>query len=264
MARVEANGININCVVDGPEGAPWVTFITGITNDAAMWDDHVPALSENFRLLRLDSRGHGGTDATPPPYSFDQLTDDVAGVWDALGVERSHVVGIGLGGMTTLALALRFPRRVSAIVPTACRAELVPEYEGIWPPMLEKSAAEGIEGIVDITASRWFPEAFREANPAKMEDVRAMIRRSTLDGYHGCIGALLSLDFGDRLAEIHMPALFVSGALDAIGGPPDVMQLLAQSVQDGQHVSLPGAGHICNIANPAAYDDALLSFFESF
>lgn len=129
--------------------------------------------------------------------------------------------------------------------------------------MMEKSAAEGIEGIVDITASRWFPEAFREANPAKMDDVRAMIRRTSLDGYHGCIQALLSVDFADHLGGIRMPALFVSGALDAIGGPPDVMQDLAQSVQDGQHITLPGAGHICNIANPRAYDDALLSFFES-
>ena len=263
MAIVEANGINISYELDGPEGAPWVTFITGITNDTTMWDDHIPALSENFRLLRLDSRGHGGTDATSPPYSFEQLTGDVAAIWDELGIERSHVVGIGLGGMTTVALALRFPRRVSAIVPTACRVELVPEYQAIWPPMIEKSAAEGIDGIVDITANRWFPEAFREANPEKMDTVRAMIRRTSLDGYHGCIQALLSVDAGAVHSSIHTPTLFVSGALDAIGGPADVMQEMAQTVQDGQHISLPGAGHICNIANPAAYDDALLSFFES-
>ena len=263
MAIVEANGINISYELDGPEGAPWVTFITGITNDTTTWDDHIPALSENFRLLRLDSRGHGGTDATPPPYSFEQLTGDVAAIWDELGIERSHVVGIGLGGMTTVALALRFPRRVSAIVPTACRVELVPEYQAIWPPMIEKSAAEGIDGNVDITASRWFPEAFREANPEKIDAVRAMIRRTSLDGYHGCIQALLSVDFGAELSSIHAPTLFVSGALDAIGGPAVVMQEMAQTVQDGQHISLPGAGHICNIANPAAYDDALLSFFES-
>ena len=49
MAIVEANGINISYELDGPEGAPWVTFITGITNDTTMWDDHIPALSENFR-----------------------------------------------------------------------------------------------------------------------------------------------------------------------------------------------------------------------
>ena len=263
MALVEANGINLSYVVDGPEGAPWVTFVTGITNDTTMWDDHVPTLSRNFRLLRLDSRGHGSSDATPPPYSFEQLTDDVAGVWDELGIERTIVVGIGLGGMTTLALALRFPRRVSAIVPTACRVTLVPEYEAIWPPMIEKSAEKGIQGIVDITASRWFPEDFREDNPEKMESIRAMIHRTSLDGYHGCIQALLSVDFATKLPSIPMPALFVSGALDTIGGPPEVMQEMAQSVQNGQHLSLPAAGHICNVANPGAYDNALLSFFES-
>mgnify|MGYP000333176037 CR=1 FL=1 len=261
--QVEANGISVNCVIDGPDGAPWVTFVTGITNDTAMWDDHIPALSRDYRLLRLDSRGHGGSEATPPPYSFDQLTGDVAGVWDALGIERSHVVGIGLGGMTTLEMALRHPRRVSAIVPTACRAELVPEYEAIWPPMIETSTEGGIEAIADITSTRWFPEAFREANPEKMEDVCAMIRRTSLDGYHGCIRALLTLGCGDRLHEIRCPALFLSGALDAIGGPPDVMQDLARSVQDGQQVTLPDAGHICNIANPRAFEHALLNFFAS-
>lgn len=263
MPLIESNGISINAVIDGPEGAPWVTFVTGITNDTTMWDDHVAALSTEYRLLRLDSRGHGGSDATPSPYSFEQLTSDVAGVWDELGIERSHVVGIGLGGMTTVALALRYPRRVSAIVPTACRVELVPEYQAIWPPMIERSSDGGIESIVDITAERWFPQGFRDANPAKMDAVRAMIRRTSLDGYHGCINALLSVDFGDHLAELQMPALFVSGALDAIGGPSDVMAAMAQSVQDGQHISLPDAGHICNIANPRAFDDALLSFFAS-
>lgn len=263
MARIEANGISVSYVVDGPEGAPWVTFVTGITNDTTMWDDHIAALGRDYRLLRLDSRGHGGTEATAPPYSFDQLSGDVIGVWDALGIERSHLVGIGLGGMTTVATALRAPRRVSAIVPTACRVELVPEYQAIWPPMIAKSAAEGIEGIVDITASRWFPEAFRAANPEKMEAVRAMIRRTSLDGYHGCIGALLTVGFGGRMHELRMPALFVSGGLDMIGGPPAVMKELAASVANGQHVSLPDAGHICNIANPRAFESALLDFFAS-
>jgi 3-oxoadipate enol-lactonase len=263
MTRIEANGTRINYLVDGEEGAPWVTFITGITNDTSMWDDHVAPLSQNFRLLRLDSRGHGSSDATSAPYSFTQLTGDIASVWASLEIDRSHVVGIGLGGMTAIAMALTYPDRVSAVVPTACRAELVPEYANIWPPMLEKSEAEGIEGIIEVTVTRWFPDAFRAANPKKMDAVRAMIRRTTLDGYRGCIEALLTVDLAKRLAEVRAPALFISGALDAIGGPPNVMQTLARSVQDGQHISLPDAGHICNIANPEAYNDALLSFFES-
>ena len=96
-----------------------------------------------------------------------------------------------------------------------------------------------------------------------MDDVRAMIRRTSLNGYHGCIQALLTVGFGDCLSQISLPALFISGALDYIGGPSDVMHQMAKTVQDGQHIELPDAGHICNIANPRAFDAALLSFFQS-
>ena len=81
----ESNGIGINYKMDGREGAPWVTFITGIANDTTMWDGQVPELEQDFRLLRYDSRGHGGTQATQGDYSFEMLIDDLVGLWDALG-----------------------------------------------------------------------------------------------------------------------------------------------------------------------------------
>jgi 3-oxoadipate enol-lactonase len=265
--KANANGIAINYVIDGPadgaDDAPWVTFSTGITNDTTMWDDHVAELAGRYRLLRYDSRGHGGSDATAPPYTFDMLTGDVIGLWDALGIERSHLVGIGLGGMTAMALALDHPDRVSALVPTACRAALIPEYQAIWPPMVEIASDGGIEAIVERTATRWFPDAFRDANPATMDKVRAMIRRTSLDGYLGCISALLTLDIGARVGELAMPTLFVSGALDMLGGPPEVMQGLADSVPGARHVTLADAGHICNIANAPAFTRALAEFFAT-
>ncbi len=261
--KVEANGIAIDHVIDGPQGAPWVTFSTGISNDTTMWDGHVAGLADRYRLLRYDSRGHGGTEATAGAYTFDLLTGDVLGLWDALGIERSHLVGIGLGGMTAMALALDHPERISALVAAACRAALTPDYEAIWPPMIEIARASGIEAIVERTASRWFPDAFREANPETMENVRAMIRRTSLDGYLGCIAALLTLDLGGRVQDLAVPTLFVSGAEDRLGGPPEMMRELADSVADARHVTLPGAGHICNIANPQGFTRALGEFFDS-
>ena len=262
MPNILVNGLELNYVVDGPEGAPWITFITGITNDTTMWDDNISALSRDFHLLRLDTRGHGASETARGPYSFDQLTGDVAGVLNKLGIDNTHVVGIGLGGMTSIAFALRFPQIVSSIVPTACRAELVCEYEAIWPPMVEMSAQGGIEAIVDITADRWFPENFRTSNPEQMSKVKTMIKRTSLNGYHGCIQALLTVGFGARLSELNMPALFISGDEDLLGGPATVMQKMAQAVPNGGHISLPDAGHICNIANPAAFNLSLLKFFK--
>ena len=62
-----------------------------------MWDDQIPALTDLYRVLRIDSRGHGLSGSLPPPYSFKRLTDDVVGVGQKLGVKRTHVAGIGLG-----------------------------------------------------------------------------------------------------------------------------------------------------------------------
>lgn len=261
--KAEANGIAIEYVIDGPEGAPWVTFSTGITNDTTMWDDHVAGLAGRYRLLRYDSRGHGGSTATAGAYSFDLLCGDVLGLWDALGIERSHLVGIGLGGMTAMALALDHPGRISGLVAAACRAALTPDYAAIWPPMIETASASGIEAIVEKTASRWFPEGFGAANPETMDKVRAMIRRTSLDGYLGCIAALLTLDLGGRVRDLAVPTLLVSGELDALGGPPEVMREMAQSIAGARHVTLPGAGHICNIACPDGFTRALGEFLES-
>ena len=75
--KAAANGIAIDYVIDGPEGAPWVTFSTKISNDATLWDDHVAGLTDRYRLLRYDSRGHGGTAATAGDYTFDLLNRDL-------------------------------------------------------------------------------------------------------------------------------------------------------------------------------------------
>ena len=109
-----ANGIRIHYRVDGRAGAPWVTFVTGIANDVTMWDGQVPSLELDFRILRYDSRGHGGTEATEGDYGFDTLIGDLLGLWDALGIRQSHLVGLGLGGSSPITV---LPPRPS---PTRC------------------------------------------------------------------------------------------------------------------------------------------------
>ena len=97
--KVKTNGVELFVDVSGKEGAPCVTFVTGITNDHTLWDDQVGELSADYRLIRIDSRGHGRSQSTPAPYSLETIVADVAGVWDALRVERSVIAGLGLGGV---------------------------------------------------------------------------------------------------------------------------------------------------------------------
>lgn len=260
IARVGDIGLNYR--IDGPDGAPWITFTTGMTNDLTMWDAHVAALSATHRLLRFDTRGHGDSEATPPPYTLDMLIGDIVGLWDALGIERSTLVGLGLGGVVAIGLAIAHGDRLDALVPVACRSEPVPQYRAIWPPMMERARAGGIAAIAETTAERWFPEAFRAANPEVMEKIRRMILKTSVDGYLGCIAALLTMDYTAGLPAIGVPALLVSGADDHVGAPPETMQAMADAMPDARHVSLPGAGHICTVANPGAFDDAMTSFLN--
>jgi 3-oxoadipate enol-lactonase len=245
--------------IDG-KGGPWVTFVTGIANDYSMWDAQVPALEGGFRLLRYDLRGQGGTPASAPPYSIALLVDDLLALWDRLGIARSHLVGLGLGGGIAQAAAIDHPGRIDKLMPCCCRAQMVPDFAVMWHELIASVKANGIEPIVEPTAQRWFSDEFKARNPQVLEGVRRMIRRTSVQGYLGCAGAFMGMALEDRIHRIQAPTLYVSGAEDQRGGPPALMAGLAAKVPGARHVSVPGAAHIANIQNPAGFNHVLADF----
>jgi 3-oxoadipate enol-lactonase len=251
--HVKANGIQIHYGIDGQAGAPWVTFVTGIANDVTMWDGQVPALERDFRILRFDSRGHGGTEATEGDYSFNTLIGDLLGLWDALGIRQSHLVGLGLGGSTVIGVGIDHSDRLLSLVPCACRADMTPEFAAVRPGYVETVKANGMEGMVEQTVQRWF----KAANPEVLDSVRRQIRGTDPLGY------FVTLSFEDRIDRISVPTLFITGADDPRGGPPAIVQRLADKVPGARHVSIPNAAHICNIQNPDAFNETLGGFLRA-
>ena len=114
--KVTANGVALNCEIEGREGAPWLTFSNSLATNLHMWDDQAAALAEDFRILRYDKRGHGRSDVPAGAYDFPMLVGDVIGLWDVLGIEKSHFVGLSIGGMTAMGLALDHADRLDSIV----------------------------------------------------------------------------------------------------------------------------------------------------
>ena len=231
----DANGIRIHYRIDGRDDAHWVTFVTGIANDVTMWDGQIPALEDDFRILRYDSRGHGGSEATKGDYTFDTLIGDLLGLWDALGISKSHLVGLGLGGATAIGVGIDHSDRLLSLVPCACRAEMTPDFAAAWPVLIKTVKENGLEAIVEQTVQRWFSDDFKAANPDVLDSVRAQIRGTNPLGYYGVIAAFLTLNFQDRIGQISVPTLFIGGADDQRGGPPDIMQGLADAVP-GAHI----------------------------
>jgi 3-oxoadipate enol-lactonase len=245
--------------IDGA-GTRWVSFVTGIANDLAMWDGQVPALGGDFRILRYDLRGHGGSEATRGDYSIALLVQDLRNLLNQLSIEKTSLVGLGLGGAIAQAFAIEHPERVENLVACCCRARMVPDFAALWHKLRATVREQGLEAIVEPTVQRWFSEEFKAAHPEVLEKVRKMIRGTTLDGYLGVTAAFLDLDVEDRLPEIKARTLYVSGAEDKLGGPPDLMQGLAGKVSGAKHVSVPKAAHIANIQNPEGFNQVLIDF----
>jgi 3-oxoadipate enol-lactonase len=262
MPQVDTNGIKIEYRFDGKEGAPYITFVTGIANDLTMWDAQVEALGKEYRTLRYDLRGHGDSLATEGDYSMELLVRDLAGLLSELNIEKTHLVGLGLGGAIVQAFAIEHPQRVHALLPCCCRAKMVPEFAAMWHKLREAVANEGVEVVVEPTVQRWFSDEFKAANPKVLQDVRNMIRATTTLGYLGVTAAFLGLNLEDKLPQIKAPTLYLSGAEDKLGGPPALMAELAKKVPRAQHHSVPRAAHIANIQNPAGFNREVGDFLK--
>jgi 3-oxoadipate enol-lactonase len=261
MPTVTANGITFNYVIDGPEGAPWITFSNSLATNVTMWDDQAALLSNDWRVLRYDQRGHGRTEVTPPPYSFDMLVKDVVALWDELGVRRSVFCGLSMGGTTGLGLAVDYGDRLSAYIGCDLRCESAPDFQKAWDERIAMAREKGMPGMAGPTTSRWFTEAFatNPANKATMDKISAMVASTPLDGFIGCSNALQHIGYGDKLGRINVPTVFICGEHDP-AADASIMGPMTAAVAGSELVVIPDAGHISNMENPAAFNAGLTDF----
>jgi len=255
--KIKANGIAFNCEISGREGAPWVAFSNSLMTNLTMWDDQAAALANDFRVLRYDQRGHGGTDAPDGAYSFDTLTADVVALFDALEIKRAHFVGLSMGGMAAVALAEKFPDRVDRIVPCDCGPASTPQSAQQWDERIALAKAQGMEAMVEPTIGRWYPPEFAAANKATVDKVRQMIRTTPVNGFVGCASALSNFDLRPGLSGIKHRTLFLCGSKDAsLGGT----KALNAGVSGSTLIEIPGAGHISNTESPALFTRSIREF----
>ena len=245
--------------VDGPEGAPWVVLSNSLGADMRMWEPQMPLLTRQRRVLRYDTRGHGQSGTAAGAFGFDALVADMVAVMDAHGVERADVVGLSLGGMTGLGLAIHHPDRLGRLVCADARADAPEPFRQNFAARMEKVGAGGMAAVVEGTVESWFTEDWRTANPEALEQVRAMIRGTDVAGYLACCTALQGLDYLKDLHRITAEVLYVGGDRD-MGAPVEVMRAMAEATPKGRHVVIDNAAHVANINRPEAFDAALAEF----
>ncbi|WP_199258126.1 3-oxoadipate enol-lactonase [Paracoccus binzhouensis] len=243
--------------IDGRiEDRPWLMFCNSLGTDLRMWDAQAAVLARDFRILRYDRRGHGLSGTPAGPYELADLGRDALALLDALGIARTHFCGLSIGGLVGQWLALHAGDRLDRIVLCATAARIgSPET---WAARAAEVRANGLAGLVEATAERWFSPGFAAAQPQLVGTILARFAATSVEGYAGCCAALAGADLRDRLAGIAAPLLAISGAEDPVCPPAD-LQAIAAGVRHGRHLSLPGR-HIVNLESAPAFNAALAGF----
>jgi 3-oxoadipate enol-lactonase len=259
--KIKANGININYQVDGPEGAPWIVLSNSLATNLAMWDQQAADLKAEYRVLRYDQRGHGGTDAPAGRYTFEQLIADALALMDGLGIKKAHFGGLSMGGATALGFAQKHPDRLDRIIVCDTPCQSTPTSSQQWEERIVVAQKQGIEALVEPTIARWFPPAVIEAKAPHVDKVRQMIRTTPVNGFIGCAAALANHDYASAVATVTRPVLFMAGEKDSV--TPTAMRKLAAALPGSRYVELPGAGHISNMDQPEGFTWAIADFLKA-
>lgn len=257
--QVELAAATLNVVLAGPEDAPVITFSNSLMTDTRLWAAQMADLSAQFRVICYDQRGHGGSAVSQAGYGFDALAGDVVALWDRLGIAKSHFVGLSMGGMTALGMALNHADRLASCTLCSMRADAPQAFKDSWNERIELARGYGMHALAEPTVSRWFPPEFTD-EPVR-EVVRDMVAQTPFEGFLGGVEAIRSLDYLDRVPRIAVPTLYLAGGSDGV--LPAAMKDLAAQTHGGQYHCFENVGHLINLERPQEFTALVRDFVSS-
>ena len=225
MEHLRVNGMLFRVAQAGPAHAPAVVLSNSLGADLSMWDPQAEVLARDFRVVRFDTRGHGGSAASQGNYTLNLLAEDVLALMDRLEIRKAHFVGLSLGGMIGQVLGARSGSRFESL--TLC-ATFADAPRQLWADRVEAVRAAGVGPLVEGTLERWFTADFRAAAPEVISDVRKMIAATSVDGYAGCSAAIRDMDLTGVPEQIKIPTLVIAATQDPSATPEAMRRLHAR------------------------------------
>ena len=259
--RKQVNGINMKYELTWKQNAPVVVLSHSLASSLIMWDPQMDSLTSRFKVLRYDTRGHGGTDAPEAPYTLDLLAEDVISLMDALEIQEAHFVGLSMGGMIGQALALKHPARFGSFVLCDTAAIMPAETQPLWEERIARVRKNGMQALADETLDRWFTSDFLSLNAPMVKRMRRQLLSTPPEGYVGCAEAIRTLNYLDRLEDINKPVLILVGEKDQ-GTPVEAAGAIQERIQGSHLEIIPSAAHLSNIEQTDIFNTALIKFLS--
>jgi 3-oxoadipate enol-lactonase len=258
---IPVGGNKLHVLIEGNADRPWITLLHGAATNLHLWDAQIAPLEKQFHILRIDVRGHGESTAEIVANSFDDLVADVIAVWDALGISKSTVMGLSLGGMTGFGIAIKHPDRIDRLIAADCRSDAPDFFAKSWVTRLQVLQEKGIDGIAEVTVPMWMAQAAKEGRTDILAGARAMIMTTSGPGYVSVATPLMALDYKKDLNKIRCPTLLIVGSLD--GPHPDEMRQMAGLIPGARYAVVENAGHLSCFDQPERFNAALLEYLRS-
>lgn len=263
MSFIQVDDIQL-AYTDAGLGLP-VVLLHGYPFNRTLWNEQVAALSNSYRVITPDLRGHGESDATPGAATMNRMAQDVAALLDHLEISRAVIGGLSMGGYVALAFYKQFPSRVRALILADTRAQAdTEEGKQTRHQQAEKALAEGMAGIADAMLPKLLTPDTVSKRPEVVKRVRDMMLKTKPEG---AAGALLGMaerdDQTTLLSQISCPALILVGQEDAITPVRD-SEKMHHEIAGSRLVVMENAAHVSNLERTEQFNDELMRFLKQF
>ena len=257
--RATINGINL-AYSDSGSGLPLV-LLHAFPLNRAMWAAQEAALAKEFRVVTIDLRGHGESDAPLWRYTLEQAADDVRALLDHLAIRRAVFVGLSMGGYILFAFYRQYADRVQGLVLADTRAQADTEDGKAGRFQLAQTAyRQGAAAVADVMIPKLLSPATIRTRPEIVRLVRTMIEGNEISGIAGDLMAMAERpDSVPLLAQIACPVQIIVGESDQATPPADA-RLMAERIPGARLALIPDAGHLANLEQPDLFTEIVAAF----
>jgi len=259
QGTLATGGIELNYRLQGRGSRPLVC-IHGVGSYLEAWDAVANHLSEDFRILTFDLRGHGRSSRVHGRYEIDDFVGDTLSLADHVGFDSFDLAGFSLGGLVAQRLALQHPQRLRRLALLATVSGRTREERA---RVLERLAAlqEGERGSHhDASLSRWLSEDFQARNPELIACLRQRDAENDPQCYAAAYRVLAETDYGGFIDQIQVPTLIATGEQDQ-GSNPRMATFMHECIPGSRLEILPGLRHSILIEAPRQVAGLLHAFF---
>ncbi len=262
MPSREINGAKIHYEVRG-DGPETIIFSHGLVFDGRMFDAQVSALQDRYRCITFDFRGQGQSQVTTSGYDLDALCEDTACLIQAFQCAPCHLVGLSMGGMVGMRLAIRRPELLRSLALLGTSADPESLRKAIQYRALSLIARWfGTAVVADPTMAVLFGRKFL-GDPArarlKQEWRTRVIANDRLGISRAVLGVITRGDIFGQLDKISIPTLILVGDQD-VACPLMRAERIHARIRGSKLVVIPGAGHTSTVEEPEAVNVALGGF----